>query len=187
MGLIVCKTAQRFSWVPVREPGCLHFPKMLRKIGKETDLKFWLMEDTSQKLSSLDKDAIPISHYFPARTRPGKFGLKMYRVLLDSKVTFNKHTEAAGDVIGYMRMFEATGIGCCLLTDTGKNMKDLFEADKEVVTYESLEECLEKASFSQENESVRQAISEAGQKRTLSDYSLPNRCVQLCELLQTLF
>ena len=161
--------------------------EMLRKIGKETDMEFWLMEETSQKLSTLDKDAKPISHYFPARTRPGKFGLELYRVLLDSKVTFNKHTEAAGDVIGNMRMFEATGIGCCLLTDTGKNMKDLFEADKEVVTYESLEECLEKASFLQENESVRQAISEAGQKRTLSDHSLPKRCAQLDELMQTLF
>ncbi len=159
---------------------------MLRRLGEETNLNYWLMEDTNQKLSSLAKEALPISTYFPDRTQFGKFGLEMYRVLKESRVTFNKHTEAAGNVIGNMRMFEATGIGCCLLTDTGKNMKDLFEADKEVVTYESLEECLEKASFLQENESVRQAISEAGQKRTLSDHSLPNRCAQLDDLLQTI-
>ena len=158
---------------------------MLRKLGEKTDLQFWLMEDTNQKLSSLDKEAQPISVYFPDRTKFGRFGLEMYRILRDSKVTFNKHTEAVGDVIGNMRLFEATGVGCCLLTDTGKNMQDLFDADKELVTYETLEECQEKVRFLLENESERMAIAEAGQKRTLLEHSLPNRCAQLDELLQT--
>lgn len=159
---------------------------MLRKLGDKTDLQFWLMEDTNQKLSSLDEEALPISTYFPDRTQFGKFGLEMYRILRDSKVTFNKHTEAVGDVIGNMRLFEATGVGCCLLTDTGKNMQDLFEADKELVTYQTIDECLEKVRFLLENESERSAIAEAGQKRTLLEHSLPNRCAQLDELLQAI-
>ena len=160
--------------------------EMLRRLGEETDLEFWLMEDTNQKLSSLDEEALPISTYFPDRTQFGKFGLEMYQVLKNSKVTFNKHTEAAGDVIGNMRMFEATGAGCCLLTDTGKNMQDLFETGKELVTYETLEECQEKVSFLLENELERITIAEAGQKRTLKEHSLPNRCAQLDELLQAI-
>ena len=40
----------------------------------------------------------------------------MYQTLQNSLVTFNKHTEAAGTVIGNMRLFEATG-GVRLLTD----------------------------------------------------------------------
>ena len=54
---------------------------MLRKLGDKTDLQFWLMEDTNQKLSSLDEEALPISTYFPDRTQFGKFGLEMYQVL----------------------------------------------------------------------------------------------------------
>ena len=159
---------------------------MLRRLGEETDLQYWLMEDTNKKLSSLAKEALPISTYFPDRTQLGKFGLEMYKVLKESRVTFNKHTEAAGEVIGNMRLFEATGVGCCLLTDTGKNMQDLYETDKELVTYRTLDECLEKVKFLLENDSKRIAIGEAGQKKTLTEHSLPNRCSQLDELLQTL-
>jgi spore maturation protein CgeB len=85
-----------------------------------------------------------------------------------------------------MRLFEATGVGCCLLSDTGKNMQDLYETDKELVTYRTLDECLEKVRFLLENDSKRIAIGEAGQKKTLTEHSLPNRCSQLDELLQTL-
>ena len=89
-------------------------------------------------------------------------------------------------MIGNMRLFEATGVGCCLLTDTGKNMQNLFEADKELVTYRTNDECLEKVRFLLENEAERIAIGGRTEKRLLTEHSLPNRCSQLDELLQTL-
>ena len=60
-------------------------------------------------------------------------GLDYYKLLSQSSITFNKHADKSYGSVGNMRMFEATGVGTCLLTDTGENMKDLFEADKEVV------------------------------------------------------
>src|SRR3989338_4809198 len=89
-----------------------------------------------------------------------------------------------GKNVGNMRMFEATGVGCCLLTDTGKNLTNLFEKDREVVTYTSIEECIEKVCFLIEHDIVRREIAIAGQKRTLRDHTVMNRAIQINEILQ---
>ncbi len=82
-----------------------------------------------------------------------------------------------------MRLFESTGVGTCLLTDSGSNIKDLFTTDKEVVTYNSEDELFEKLDYLLNNDSVRKEIGEAGQKRTLKDHSLRIRCKQISETL----
>jgi spore maturation protein CgeB len=72
-------------------------------------------------------------------------------------------------------MFEATGVGTCLLTDWKEHIADLFEPDEEVVTYKSAEECIEKAKWLLENPAERERIAKAGQKRTLRDHTFENR------------
>ena len=42
-----------------------------------------------------------------------------------------------------MRLYEATGMGSLLLTDRKDNLRQLFEEDHEIVTYESKEEALD--------------------------------------------
>lgn len=126
----------------------------------------------------------PLHEMFPHRCHAPVFGIEMYRTLHQSKVTFNKHSDPAEDTVDNMRMFEATGVGTCLLTDTGKNMSDLFEEDHEVVTYASMEECIEKASYLLEHDDVRRQIAAAGQRRTLKDHTVKNRCQQIDGILQ---
>ena len=126
----------------------------------------------------------PLREMFPHRCHAPVFGIGMYRILRQSRVTFNRHTDAAEDSVGNMRMFQATGVGTCLLTDTGRNMADLFEEDHEVVTYSSIEECVEKANYLLEHDDVRRQIAAAGQRRTLKDHTVMNRCQQIDEILQ---
>lgn len=126
----------------------------------------------------------PLHEMFPGYCHPPVFGVDMYKVLRQSKVTFNKHTDAAGSSVANKRMFEATGIGTCLLTDTGKNMSDLFDEDREVVTYTSVDECIEKVEYLLEHDAVRRQIAEAGQRRTLKDHTMKNRCEQIDEIIQ---
>lgn len=126
----------------------------------------------------------PLREMFPHRCHAPVFGIEMYRILHQSKVTFNKHSDPAEDTVDNMRMFEATGVGTCLLTDTGKNMSDLFQEDHEVVTYSSIEECIEKASYLLEHDDVRRQIAAAGQRRTLKDHTVLNRCQQIDDILQ---
>ena len=82
---------------------------------------------------------INLSELYSDRCFAPVAGIDMYTLLHQSRLTFNKHTDQAGNCVGNMRMFEATGVGTCLLTDTGNNLPDLFEEDREVVTYRTID------------------------------------------------
>ena len=127
----------------------------------------------------------PLGQMFPHCCHAPVFGLDMYRILHSSKVTFNIHPGfATYESAGCIRLFEATGVGTCLLTDTARNISDLFEEDHEVVTYSSIEECIEKVNYLLEHDDVRRQIAAAGQRRTLKDHTILNRCQQIDEVLQ---
>src|SRR5688572_2902585 len=108
----------------------------------------------------------------------------MYRTLQASDITFNIHTNGAHGDVGNMRMYEATGVGACLLTDTGSNIGDLYDADREVVTYKSYPELLEKIRYLNDHPDERRRIAEAGQQRTLRDHTVRRRVDQIDELIQ---
>jgi glycosyltransferase involved in cell wall biosynthesis len=127
---------------------------------------------------------IPLGELYPERCREPVMGLDMYNLLHKSIITFNKHTDQAWGCVGNMRMFEATGAGTCLVTDTGSNMKDLFEEDKEVVTYSSIDEAIEKVNYLMEHPKEAEKIAKAGQARTLKDHNVMNRCQQINEVIQ---
>jgi spore maturation protein CgeB len=78
-----------------------------------------------------------------------------------------------------MRLFEATGVGTCLITDWKDNLHDLFEPDREVVTYRSPQECVEKVKWLLEHPQEREAIAQAGQARTLKDHTFDQRAIEL--------
>ncbi|HSX13415.1 MAG TPA: glycosyltransferase [Chlamydiales bacterium] len=127
---------------------------------------------------------IPLGQLFPDQCHPPVFGLDMYQKLAGSKISFNKHTFAASGTVDNIRLFQATGVGSCLLTDFGSNLPELFEADSEVVTYSSIDECLEKMRYLLENESTRKRIAVNGQKRTLRDHTASCRALQLHDLIE---
>lgn len=127
---------------------------------------------------------LPLSVVKPNKCHDALFGLDMYRVLAASRITLNRHTDGALKSVGNLRLFESTGVGTCLLTDTGDNMADIFEEGKEVVTYSSPEECLEKVDYLLDHEQERQAIAAAGQARTLRDHTVDSRCQFIDSLLQ---
>jgi len=73
-----------------------------------------------------------------------------------------------------------------LLTDTGSNMSDLFEEDKEVVTYRTVDEAVEKVNYLLEHPAEAEQIAKAGQARALKDHTIMNRCLQIDEVIQKL-
>ncbi len=102
-------------------------------------------------------------------------GLPMYRFFGESLVTFNVHIDNARNVASNMRLFEATGMGACLLTDGAGGMADYFEPDSEVVVYESMGEALDKARWLLDNPEKARAIGEAGFQRTMRDHTFEKR------------
>jgi spore maturation protein CgeB len=111
------------------------------------------------------------------------FGIDMYNLFKNSKIVLNIHIGVAGNYAGNMRMFEVTGVGSCLLTDNKTNLGDLFVPDKEVIVYNSMEECIEKAKWLLQNEEERSKIARAGQQKTLSSHTVENRSRQIIEII----
>jgi hypothetical protein len=117
------------------------------------------------------------------RTRPPLFGIEMFQQLRNSLVVFNNHIDISPVSASNMRLFEATGVGACLITDWKENLSELFEPDKEVLTYRSAEECVEKVNYILEHEDERRSIAEAGQRRTLREHTFDNRAARIDEII----
>lgn len=105
------------------------------------------------------------------RRSPAVYGLDMFQVMARSKMTLNVHERSSGELVGNIRMFEATGAETLLVTDAAPNLTQIFEPDKEVITYRNLEEALEKIKYYLANDEERKAIAHAGQQRTLQDHN----------------
>jgi spore maturation protein CgeB len=127
---------------------------------------------------------VPLTKVVPEKCHPPVFGLDFYDLLSRSDITLNVEADINMGVTANMRMFEATGVGACLLTEDTPNIGDLFESDYEVVTYASTEECIEKSQYLLKNPTVRNSIAEAGRARTLRDHTVEQRCAQVDELFQ---
>lgn len=119
------------------------------------------------------------------RYKPPVFGLEMYATLQRAKIVLNSHIDASFQSASNIRLFEATGVGACLLTERKENLKSLFEDGREVATYASPEECIEKANWLLSHESSRKAIASAGQKRTLSEHTYQQRAGDLVKIINS--
>lgn len=109
------------------------------------------------------------------RLRPAVYGLDMFQVLANSKIALNVHIDSANGLAGNIRMFEVTGVGTLLVTEAATNLSELFEPEREVVTYRSSEEAVEKVRYYLDHPDERQAIALAAQRRTLREYNAARR------------
>lgn len=111
------------------------------------------------------------------------WGLEMYQIIRDSRITLNHH----GDVPPYannMRLYEATGVGALLLTDWKENLPEMFIPGREVVAYRTPEECAELIQYYLEHDEERESIARAGQARTLREHTYAQRMRELVDLVR---
>lgn len=127
------------------------------------------------------------SETLKSAVKPPVYGMEMLQALSRAKIGLNFHVNAAGKYAGNMRLYEVTGVGSCLLTDWKENLHELFEVDREVVTYKTAEECLEKVKWLLDHPKEREEIAKAGQARTLRDHTYEKRALQLNNLITAEF
>lgn len=114
-----------------------------------------------------------------------KYGLEMYQFLKDSKITLNMHGENIFFAAN-VRLFEATGVGTCLLTDWKENIDQIFIPEKEVVTYTTIEEAKDKIRFLLRHDSICRNIALKGQKKTLENYTYDKRIAGVIQYVKSL-
>ncbi|TBL81882.1 hypothetical protein EYB31_01735 [Paenibacillus thalictri] len=82
------------------------------------------------------------------------------------------------------RTYEICATGAFQLTDTRGDLADLYVPEKEIATYASPEEFIEKAAYYLEHADERVAIGLRGLRRTLEEHTYRRR---LAQLIQTVF
>jgi len=111
------------------------------------------------------------------------WSLGMYTALARSRITVNVHIDAAENNANNMRLYEATGCGALLVTDEKANLAELFEPEREVVTYRSPQEAVEKIRYYMDHPQEASAIALAGQARTLREHTYRHRMDELVDIL----
>lgn len=107
---------------------------------------------------------------------PPVFGMEMYRTLGAAQLAINAHIDLANQNAGNMRVFEATGSGCCLVTDQAANLDELFVCGEEVLTYGDKEELEAVVRTALTDPARTSAIAERGQQRTLTNHCIERMC-----------
>jgi len=163
--------------------GTIHRPKPLERLRYSTIksrhyfsrtlsglLPFEVLKKWSQ-LDNLPPSPWPLEKTFSQKVKPPLFGHEMLQSLSNYQIAFNYHNKHTGDNACNMRLFETTGVGCCLLTDHKSDICSIFEPDSEIVTYSSPEEAISKAQYLIKEPKFAEKIALAGQKRTLTYYN----------------
>jgi hypothetical protein len=134
--------------------------------------------------------SVKLKDLYPLRCFDSVHGLDYYNVLAESKLSFTKagnniynpEDSKIGD-IGALRLFEATGLGSCLVTDTGPNMSEIFEEGKEIITYTTKEDAAEKIKYLLDNQEKISEIAEAGKQRTFRCHLAINRAHEFNDII----
>jgi spore maturation protein CgeB len=166
---------------PVSFVGTIHSDRvhrggvqLLERLSSDVGLELWGPVEAK----------LPRSSPIRSRYRGEAWGIDMYRVLAQSRIAVNRHGDFAGGYAANMRMFEATGVGALLVTETATNLPDLFEPGREVVAYAGVDELVQKIRHFLEHDEERRRIAAAGQRRTLTEHTYGHRIRQLARMLE---
>lgn len=132
-------------------------------------------------------DSIPADSPLRRSYQGEAWGLQMFSILGASEVTLNRHIDVSRGYANNMRLYEATGMGACLVTDGQRNLSDIFEPDEEVIPYSSPADLVEKVERLLQDSRWRREVARAGQQRTLREHTYRHRMEQLAHLVEDLF
>lgn len=99
----------------------------------------------------------------------------------ESKIVFN--VSIVDDI--NMRTFEALGTGSFLLTNWLPTIEELFVDGKELVTYKTLDDMVEKAKYYLAHDKEREKIAEAGYKKVAKLHTYQNRIRTILDVIKT--
>ena len=143
----------------------------------------YLAENTKIDFWGYGKEQLSSDSPIIKNHRGEAWGIDMYNILFNSKISINRHIDAAENFANNMRLYESTGVGAMLITDYKDNLNELFEIGREIETYKSKEELLDKINYYLTHEDKRQKIALAGQARTLKDHNYGIRMKELINIL----
>lgn len=147
--------------------------KIFENLAKKVKVDFW----------GYGVETLPLNSIIRNSYHGQAWGREMYEIFSKAKIVVNRHIGVAEGIANNMRMFEATGVGTLLITDAKPNMNEFFDVKKEVVTYTSEKDLVNKVKYYLKHKEKREKIAKAGQKKTLSKHTYKIRMKSLSKIL----
>ena len=127
---------------------------------------------------------------FATVARPPVFGDEYIRVTQGSRVTLgiNRYPSyrrpfSRPDSYSRLRDVEAPMMGACYLTEWTPELEHMYDLGREVVTYRSATELVEKLRELERDEASRRKIRREGQRRALADHTVGRSLQAIGQLL----
>ena len=165
--------------IAMAKSGIWHMVQALRQL-RVPDAAIRRLPIVRRGLFWPERPSAPVSRKLRPHLRPGRYGVDLFQAIADSRLTLNIHADSSPRFASNMRLFETTGVAGCLLTDWKENLGELFEPDKEVVTYRSTAECIEKIHWLLDHPD----ITAAAQQRVLKDHTYARRAERLHDVIK---
>ncbi len=121
------------------------------------------------------------------KMRKPVYGLEFYRVLGETRLGLNIHTDAVYQEVGNIRMFQMAGMGTLGLVNHGDNLGDLFVEGEEVLAFRNLGDLFAKLDVIQSDPARMEQMARNGQRKCLANHTAAVRAVQLEEILHQSF
>lgn len=160
-------------------PGTFDFEKgqwIDAEVMKKYDISFVGHINNQKRMEALDKLFKNIPNFF--------YGTKIFEkcamIYNQSKVVFNiSHLDDAN-----MRLAESMGTGSFLLTENIPSIHDLYEDGVHLVTYNNMDDAIEKAKYYIEHDEEREKIAKAGYELALSRDTYAHRVNQVLNIVK---
>jgi len=153
----------------------------LSKVIKSTKLDYWSDRE------NLPSNAQLVSAKFASSVRSPRYGIAMFELLASYDTALNYHNLHTGNNACNMRLFETTGLGCALLTDAKDDLSEYFEVGKEILTYDSFVDLVEKVKYLQNNPSEVKKLGENAQRRTIECHNIDIQISRFIKILKNNF
>ena len=118
------------------------------------------------------------------RNLGARWGIEMHRALRSGRIVVNAEIDLAQRDAGNMRLFEATGSGCFLLTEDHPNLRRFFEPGHEVETFRNEAELLQKVRYYLAHPDEREAIARRGLERCRTEYAVELRAAEFDRIVR---
>ncbi len=113
---------------------------------------------------------------------PIDYVTEMPKVFACTKINLNPSLKIIQSGIP-LRVFDIMASGGFLLSNYQEEILELYEKEKDLVIYDSLEDAIEKVGFYLEQEGLRERIAKNGREKTLREYTLQKRFEKILKIV----
>ena len=108
----------------------------------------------------------------------------LIKIYNQSKIVLNISFSSKEDKIQIKgRDFEVPGCGSLLLTKDSEEIRRFFEPNKEIITYEDVNDAVKKIKYYLKNETKREMIAKNGYERVMKDHTYKKRFLDILKFI----